>query len=51
MGTIGDWTPLRPAIELIQDGWLSLDPGASWLVVAAITLIAGLLAIRLFRWE
>lgn len=51
MGTIGDWTPLRPAIEIIQDGWLSLDPGASWLVVAAITLLAGIAAIRLFRWE
>ncbi len=51
MGTIGEWTPLPPAIEIIQDGWLGLDPGASWLVVAGITLIAGVAAIRLFRWE
>jgi ABC-2 type transport system permease protein len=51
MGTIGEWTPLRPAIEIVQDGWLSLDPGASWLVVGGITLIAGVAAIRLFRWE
>lgn len=32
MGTIGEWTPLRPAIEMIQDGWRSLDPVPSWLV-------------------
>lgn len=51
MGTIGEWTPLRPAIEIIQDGWLSLDPGASWLAVTGITLVTWVLAIRLFRWE
>lgn len=51
MSTIGDLTVLRQGIEVIQDGWLSLDPGASWLVVAAVMLLAGALAIRLFRWE
>jgi len=51
MGTIGDLTVLRQAIEVIQDGWLSLDPGYSWIVVGGITLVAGFLAIWLFRWE
>ena len=51
MSTIGDLTVLRQAIDVMQDGWLGLDPGYSWLVIAAITLIASLLAIRFFRWE
>jgi ABC-2 type transport system permease protein len=51
MSTIGDLTILRQGIDVIQDGWLSLDPGASWLVVAAVMLLAAALAIRLFRWE
>jgi ABC-2 type transport system permease protein len=51
MGTIGDMSLLRQAIEVMQDGWLSLDPGQSWLIVTGVTLVAGLLAVRLFRWE
>lgn len=51
MSTIGDLTPLRHAIRVIQDGWLSLDPGSSWWIVAAVTLVSGLLAVRFFRWE
>lgn len=51
MATIGDLTVLRQAIEVMQDGWLSLDPGPSWFILAGITLVAGFLAIRLFRWE
>lgn len=51
MGTVGDWSLLRQGIEVMQDGWLSLDPGRSWLVVTGATLLAGLLAVRLFRWE
>lgn len=51
MGTIGDVSLLRQAIEVMQDGWLSLDPGQSWLIVTGVTLVAGLLAVRLFRWE
>ena len=42
---------LRQAIEVIQDGWLSLDPGQSWLIVGGVTVAAGLLAVGLFRWE
>lgn len=51
MGTIGDFSMLRQAIEVMQDGWLSLDPGQSWLIVGGVTAAAGLLAVRLFRWE
>ncbi len=51
LATIGDWTPLRYTIEIIQDGWLGLDPGSAWLVALATTLIASLLAVRFFRWE
>ncbi|MGD2059589.1 MAG: ABC transporter permease [Acidimicrobiia bacterium] len=51
MGTIGEFSLLRQAIEVMQDGWLTLDPGPSWLVIAGVTLVAGVLAIRFFRWE
>lgn len=51
MGTIGDFSMLRQAIEVMQDGWLSLDPGRSWLIVGGATVVSGLLAVRLFRWE
>lgn len=51
VGTVGDMSLLRQAIEVMQDGWLSLDPGQSWIIVTGVTLVAGLLALRLFRWE
>jgi ABC-2 type transport system permease protein len=51
MSVIGDLTPLRHAIHVMQDGWLSLDPSTSWWVVLAITVVTGLAAIRFFRWE
>ena len=51
MSTIGNLTVLRQGIEVIQYGWLSLDPGLSWLVVSLVMLIGAVLAIRLFRWE
>lgn len=51
MGTVGDWTPLRHAVRVIQDPWLGLDAGLSWLVVAIILAAAAGLALRFFRWE
>ncbi len=51
LGTIGEWTPLRHTIEIMQDGWLDLDPGNSWLIAIATVLLASLLAVRFFRWE
>jgi ABC-2 type transport system permease protein len=50
-GTIGDVSLLRQAVEVMQDGWLGLDPGSSWLVVSAVAVSAALLALRLFRWD
>lgn len=51
MGTVGDYSMLRQAVEVMQDGWLSLDPGRSWLVVTGVGILTALLAVRLFRWE
>lgn len=51
MGTVGELTPLRYAINVMQDGWLGLDPGNAWWMVAVIAVVAALAAIRFFRWE
>lgn len=51
MEIVGDLTPLRHAIRAMQDGWLGLDAGYSWLVVAVLTLISGAASVRFFRWE
>jgi ABC-2 type transport system permease protein len=51
METIGDLTPLRHAIRAMQDGWLGLDAGYSWLVVAVLTLLSAAASVRFFRWE
>jgi ABC-2 type transport system permease protein len=50
--TIGDFTPMKHVVTLIQDPWL----GFGWnnhecLVVLAITAVAAVLAVRFFRWE
>lgn len=51
MSTIGDFTPLKHAIYVLQEGWLSLDPGSSWFVVAGIAAVAAIGAVVFFRWE
>ena len=51
MGVVGDLTPLRHAVRTMQDGWLGLDAGYSWAVVALLTLACGVVAVRYFRWE
>ena len=51
MSTVGDLTPLRHAVRVMQDGWLSLDAGLSWLTVAVIFVASAVLAMRFFRWE
>lgn len=51
MSTIGDLTPLRHTIRVIQDGWLGLDAGLSWLVVGLILFGSATAALRFFRWE
>jgi ABC-2 type transport system permease protein len=52
MGVIGDITPLRHVILMLQNPWL----GFSWytsasLITAGITVVSALLAARFFRWE
>jgi ABC-2 type transport system permease protein len=51
MGTLGDLTPLFHAVRALQDGWLSLDPGLSWVVIGGVTVISGAAAVVFFRWE
>lgn len=51
MGTVGDFTPLKHAVRVLQDGWLRLDPGASWTVVTAVAVASATAAIAFFRWE
>ncbi|MDJ0953341.1 MAG: ABC transporter permease [Acidimicrobiia bacterium] len=51
MDVVGQATPLRHAIRTVQDGWLTLDAGLSWLVVGFIFAVATAAAIRFFRWE
>jgi ABC-2 type transport system permease protein len=52
MGIVGDITPLRHVILMLQNPWL----GFGWhtsasLITAGITIVAALLAARFFRWE
>jgi ABC-2 type transport system permease protein len=48
--TIGDFTP--PGVQGLQDAWLGSTPQVLPLVVlAAITIVGGLIASRVFRWE
>ena len=51
MGVVGDLTPLHHAIRALQDGWLNLDPGNAWPIVAGLTLVSATAAIYFFRWE
>lgn len=51
MKTVGDLTPLLHAVRALQDGWLGLDAGYSWLVVAALIVVCGAASVRFFRWE
>ncbi len=48
---IQDATPLWHAVRVLQDGWLDLDPGSSWLVTMGILLVSLALVGALFRWE
>jgi ABC-2 type transport system permease protein len=51
MGTVGDLTPLRHGVRIMQDGWLSLDAGLSWLVAGILVAVFATLSLRFFRWE
>lgn len=51
MRAIGDLTPMAPAVQAIRDGW---EGGAAspltLAVMVAISIVAGGLAVRMFRW-
>jgi ABC-2 type transport system permease protein len=52
MRGVGDVTPLRYVVVLLQDPWLGF--GWNWtgfLIVMGFMAVASLLSIRLFRWE
>jgi ABC-2 type transport system permease protein len=47
---IGEFTP--PGVQALLDSWLGAAPQLMQLsVLAAITVVAGVVAARLFRWE
>ncbi len=50
--TIGDFTPMKHVVTLIQDPWL----GNGWnntefIIILVVTAVAAVLAVRVFRWE
>ena len=52
MRAISDATPIKYLIVLLQDPWLGFGWNAGYaLIVVGITVAAGLLAVKLFRWE
>jgi ABC-2 type transport system permease protein len=51
MRTVSDFTPLWHAVLMMQDAWLGLDAGLSWLIFAAMAVASGVLGLRFFRWE
>ena len=51
MQRVSELTPLWHAVRMMQDAWLGLDAGLSWLVFVGIGLISAGLGIRFFRWE
>jgi ABC-2 type transport system permease protein len=47
---LGNYVP--PGVQALQDAWLGAAPSPLYLaIMAAITLVAGALAARVFRWE
>jgi ABC-2 type transport system permease protein len=51
MDIVGKLTPLRHGIRVLQDAWLGLDAGLSWLIVALILVLTAAAAVRYFAWE
>lgn len=51
MQQMADFIPLWHAVQMMQDVWLGLDAGLSWLVFGAIALVSTVLGLRFFRWE
>jgi len=51
MQTVSKFTPLWHAVRMMQDAWLGLDAGLSWLIFAGFGVGSGILGLRFFRWE
>ena len=51
MQVIAEFTPLWHAVLMMQDAWLGLDPGNSWLIFAGMGVVSAGLTLRFFRWE
>ncbi len=51
MSAVAEYTPLLHAVRIMQDAWLGLDAGLSWLTFALIAVVSGALGLRFFRWE
>ena len=51
MSIVSDATPLWHAVRVMQDAWLGLDAGWSWVGFTALLLVSAILAARFFRWE
>lgn len=50
--TVSDFTPLGAAVQALEDSWFGVVPSAGNLGVMAIwTVVVGLIAVRMFRWE
>jgi ABC-2 type transport system permease protein len=50
--SIGDYSPLGATLKTMRDAWMGTDPRIAQLaIMAAYAVVAGLAAIRLFRWE
>jgi ABC-2 type transport system permease protein len=48
---VQDALPLWHAVRVMQDAWLTLDAGLSWLIIGAVLTAGSALAVLLFRWE
>lgn len=49
---VSDLTPTGAAVQAIGDTWAGRDPsGSSLLVMAGFAIVAGMLAVWVFRWE
>lgn len=51
MAIISDVTPLWHAVRVMQEAWLGLDAGISWVLFAGLLVLSAILASRFFRWE
>lgn len=50
--TVSDFTPLGAAVQAMNDAWFGAVPGLTDLaVMAAYAIVAGIVAVRVFRWE